>query len=67
MFYQSEPIDHCKHVPVPVAQLSVESEYNTACTAGMDIAYFRILNNELLNKDPDLVPEQAPLFILNIK
>ena len=28
-------VDHCTHVPVPVAQSSAESEYNAACTAGM--------------------------------
>ena len=33
----------------------------------MDLAHFRVLNNELLNKDPDVVPEQAPLIILDIK
>ena len=33
----------------------------------MSLAHFRILNNELLNKDPDVVPEQAPLIILDSK
>ena len=33
----------------------------------MALAYFRMLINELLNKDPDLVPEEAPLIILDIK
>ena len=33
----------------------------------MDLAHFRILNNEMLNKDPDMVIEQARLPILDIK
>ena len=33
IFYQGGPIDHCTHVPGPVAQYSAESEYNAACTA----------------------------------
>ena len=33
----------------------------------MDLTYSRIINNELLNKDPDVVPEQSPLSILDIK
>ena len=30
----------------------------------MNLAYFRILNNELMNKDPDVVPEHTNLIIL---
>ena len=33
----------------------------------MALAHFRILINELLNKDPDIVPEEAPLIILDSK
>ena len=33
----------------------------------MDLAHFRMLINEFLNKDPDIVPEEAPLIILDIK
>ena len=33
----------------------------------MALAHFRMLNNELFNKDPYLVPEQAPLVILGGK
>ena len=33
----------------------------------MALAHFRMLINELLNKDPDIVPEEAPLIILNSK
>ena len=51
-FYQGGPIDHGTHVPGPVAQSSADSEYNAACTAGMTLAHFRMLINELLNKDP---------------
>ena len=31
----------------------------------MDSAHFRVLINELLNKDSDIVPEEAPLIILD--
>ena len=43
IFYQGVPIDHGTHVLVPVAQSSAESEYNSACTAGMDLAHFIML------------------------
>ena len=33
----------------------------------MDLARFRVLIHELLNKDPYLVPEEAPLIILYVK
>ena len=33
----------------------------------MDLAKFRILNNEFLNNDTDVFPEQAPLIILDRK
>ena len=52
IFYQGGPIDHGTHVPVPVAQSSAESEYNSACTAGMALSHFRMLVHELLNEDP---------------
>ena len=45
--YQCEPIDYSTHVPGPVAQSSAESEYNSACTAGMALAHFRMLIREL--------------------
>ena len=57
IFYQGGPIDHDTNVPVPVAQSSAESEYNTACTVGMALAHFRILVHELLNEDPYMVPK----------
>ena len=52
IFYQDGPIDHGTPVPGPVAQSSAESEYNSACTAGMASAHFSILVHDLLNKDP---------------
>ena len=67
IFYQGGPINHGTHVPGPVAQSSEESEYNAACTTGMVLAYIRMLINELLNKDPYIVPEEAPLIILDSK
>ena len=67
MFYQGVPIDHFTHVPDPVAQSSAESEYNSACTVGMALTLFIMINNELMKKDPDVVPEHTPLVILDGK
>ena len=67
IFYQGGPIDHGTPVPGPVSQSSAESEYNAACTAGMDLAHFRMLIAELLNEDPDMVPKEAPLIVLGSK
>ena len=67
IFYQGEPIDNGTHVSRTVSQSSAESEYNAACTAGMDLAHFRTLIHELLNKDPYIVPEEAPLIVLDAK
>ena len=33
----------------------------------MALAHFRMLIRELLNKDPDRVPEEAPLIVLDSK
>ena len=33
----------------------------------MDLAHFRISIHEFLNKDPDMVPEEASLIVLYIK
>ena len=41
--------------------------YNGACTALMALSKFIIINNELMKKYPDLVPEQSPLIILDSK
>ena len=67
IFYQGGPIDHDTHIPGPVSQSSAESEYNAACTAGIALAHFRMLIHELLNKDPDIVPEESPLIVLDSK
>ena len=67
IFYQGGPIDHGTHVPGPVAQSISKSEYNTAFTSGMSLAHFRMLIHELLNKDPDILPEEAPLIVLDSK
>ena len=67
IFYQGGPIDHGTHVPVTVAQSSAESEYNKSCTVGMALAYLRMLINELLNKDTDIVPKEAPLIVSDSK
>ena len=64
-FYQGGPIDHCTHVLGPVAQSSVESECNAACTARIALAHLRMLIHELLNKDPDIVPEESPSFLVS--
>ena len=52
IFYQGGPIDHGTHVQGPVSQSSTESDYNTTCTTGMDLAHLRMLIHGLLNKDP---------------
>ena len=67
ILYQGGPMDRGTHVPGPVAQSSAESEYNVACTAGMALAHFRMLVNKLLNEDPDMVPKEAPLILLDSK
>ena len=46
ILYQGGAIDHCTHVPGPFAQPSAESEYNTSCTAGMDLSHLRMLIHE---------------------
>ena len=56
MFYQGGPIYHCTHVPGTVSQSSAKSEYTAACTVGMAMAYSRMINTELLNKDIYVVP-----------
>ena len=44
-----------------------ESEYNTECITGRDLSKFRVVNNEFLNKNLYVVPEQASLIILDSK
>ena len=67
IFYQGGTIDYGTHIPESVAESSAESEYNSVCTEGMALANFRMLIHELLNKDPDIVPEEAPLIVLDNK
>ena len=57
IFYQVGKIDHGTHIPGQFSQSSAESEYNTVCTAGMALAYFKMLVHEFLNKDPYIVTE----------
>ena len=65
VFYQGISIDHCKNVPVPVAQYSAESKYNSVCTTGMNLPHFMMINNEIMNKYTYIFPEQAPITILD--
>ena len=67
IFYQGRPINHGTHVPGPVYQSSSENDYNAACTAVMPFANLRRLINELLNKDPGMVTQEAPLIVLYSK
>ena len=67
LFYWGVPIDHFTHVPGPVAQSIADIESNSLHTVEMALAHFKTLNNELLKKDPDVVPEQAPLVIFDRK
>ena len=48
-------------------QFPIKSEYNAVYTAVMSLSHFIMLNNERMNNDPDVVQEQAPLIILDIK
>ena len=61
IFYQGVTIDHGIHIPGPVSQQIEES------TVGMALAHFRVLIHELLKKDSDIVPEEDPLLILDMK
>ena len=67
IFYPGGPIYHGTHVPEPVAQSSEEIDYNAACNAGTALANLRMLIHELLNKDLDIAPEEAPLIIFDSK
>ena len=67
IFYQGGTIDHGTHVSGPVAKSSAEIEHNAECTAGMNLAHFRMLIHELLKKYPDIAPEEAALIILDRK
>ena len=67
IFYQGGTIDHETHLPGTIAHLGAKSEYNVACTSGMDLAHVSMLIRELLKKDPDMVPKEGPLIILKRK
>ena len=67
IFYQGGPIYHGTHVSVTVSQSSAEMEYNAAFTAGNTLAHLMVLIHEFLNKDPDVVPEEFPLIVLDGK
>ena len=66
IFYQGGLIDHGTNFTGPVAQSSEESEYNASWTAWIALEKFRMLIHELLNKDPDIVSEEALLIVLDI-
>ena len=51
VFYQGGSIDRFTHILGQFSESSAENEYNSAFTAYMYLAHFRILNNEFLNKD----------------
>ena len=67
MSFQGRKTDRCTHVPGRALQYRAGNEYNTVCTALMVLVHFRMLNNQLTNKDPHVVPEQACLIILDSK
>ena len=50
MFFPYGTMNHWTHVKDPVAQYSAESDYNPERTVGTDLAHFRIIKNELMNK-----------------
>ena len=67
IFYQGRTIDHGTHVPGTFSQSSAKSQYNETFTARMALAHFRMLIHELFNKDTDIVPQEAPLVVLDGK
>ena len=67
VFYQGGTIDNYTHVTGTVSQSSATCEYNESCNPGMALEHFRMINNEFLDKDPNVVPEQVYLIILDGK
>ena len=67
IFYKVGPIDHGTHITGPVAQSGAESAYNAAFIAGMVLAHFTMWIHELLNKDPEIFPEEPPMIVLDSK
>ena len=43
------------------------SDYNLSFNTVRAISHFRSINNDILNKDTYVVPEQSPLIILDAK
>ena len=58
-------IDHILPV-IPIKHL-VNQDGETTTPHKLALAHFRILNDDLLNNDLDVVPEQALRIILDIK
>ena len=56
VFYQGVTIDNFTDVPGLFFQSSSESEYNVSFTVVIALSQFIMLNNELMNKDPYVVP-----------
>ena len=53
------------HVTGPVSQSIAESDYNEACTTGMALAHLRMLIHIFLNKDIDIVLEEAHIILFD--
>ena len=64
VFNQGGTIYNWTHVPGTVSKYGANSEYSAACTTWMSLAHLIMINNDLLNKYPYVVPEQAPFIIL---
>ena len=47
--------------------LSIHIADLPSCTEGMALAHFRMLIHEFLNKDPDIVPKEAPMLVFDGK
>ena len=65
--YQGGTIDHFTYISGAFSQSSCEGGYNASLNAVMALLNLRVLNNQLFNKNPGVVPEQAPLIILDRK
>ena len=67
IFFQVGQIYYGTRVQGPFYQSSAEIEYNSAYTAGMALSHFMMLIHELLEKDPEIIPEEDLLIILDRK
>ena len=54
-FAQGGPVDFAAYVPSPVAMSSVEAEWNAGATAGMAMSHLRMLYNELIGTETDMI------------